>query len=85
MSQQNIEDHVAMIDALADGRLKPGDRIHLVVCGHMTEDANFVGYDRATRKVTYRIGKNQDTLDWGDIGELWPVSLQDAAARAAAT
>lgn len=84
---------------LIDSGLKPGDRIHVSICGnHVSEDAHYVGptyseagdveeiiVDREKERaevrqrctgVRIRIGKHETDLDWGDIIELWPVSLQ---------
>jgi hypothetical protein len=81
---ENIDTHVDMIEALIEGRLKPGGRVHVSVCGQMTEDAFFEGY--RDQQIFIRIGNITHVLSWGDIQELWPVSLADVAkARAASS
>lgn len=69
----NIDTHEAMTEALAEGRIKPGDRVHVSVCGQMTEDAFFEEYRGG--QVYVRIGNITHDLYWGDIQEMWPVSL----------
>lgn len=81
-ARKNIDAHEDMLEALADGRLAPGGRVHVSVCGQMTEDAFFEEYRDGL--VFIRIGKITRDLSWGDIQELWPVSFPGKAEPQAA-
>lgn len=74
---QNIDTHEKIAEALAGRRLGPGSRIHIGVCGlgQTTEDAFFEEYRHADRVMIVRLGNHRHELAWGDIIELWPVSL----------